>query len=144
IYTAHSVFDCPDQLPYYLEGQPPTSLFKDIDIGDSSGYNLLMSPAANNVHTENLIVNFNPDEPQKIKVVRKAVFTGQAKPEAQKDLVADEDYYEEERKVMGIPESFIDELNSTRKGKKIESEYVSAFSEIRKEWKDDVKAEIKD
>jgi hypothetical protein len=143
IYTAYSVFDCPDQLPYYLEGQPPTSLFKDIDLGDRSGYNLLASPATNNVHTENLIVHFNPDEPQKIKVIRKAVFTGQTKLKAQKDLVTDEDYYEEERKVMGISESFIDELNSTKKGKKIESEYVSAFSEIRKEWKDDVKAEVK-
>jgi hypothetical protein len=143
IYTAHSIFDCPDQLPYYLEGQPPASLYKDIDLGEKSGYNLLASPAGNNMHTENLIVNFNPNEPQKIKVIRKAVFTGQTKPEAQKDLVTDEDYYEEERKVMGISESFIDELNSTRKGKKIESEYANAFIEICKEWKDHVKDEIK-
>jgi hypothetical protein len=28
IYTARCVFDCPDQLPYYLQGQPPTSLYK--------------------------------------------------------------------------------------------------------------------
>jgi hypothetical protein len=146
IYTVQNVFDSPDQLPYYFEGQPPTSLYKEIDFGnagpDKSGYNLALSPAESNVHTENLTINFNPDDPQKINVERKTVLTGHAKLVTQKSLVIDEDYYAEERKVMGISQSFIDELNSTHKGEKIVSEYQSVFDDGRKKLKEDVKNEI--
>jgi hypothetical protein len=146
IYTVQNVFDSPDQLPYYFEGQPPTSLYKEIDFGndgpDKSGYNLALSPAESNVHTENLTINFNPDDPQKINVERKTVLTGHAKLVTQKSLVIDEDYYAEDRKVMGISQSFIDELNSTHKGEKIVSEYQSVFDDGRKKLKEDVKDEI--
>jgi hypothetical protein len=43
---------------------------------------------------------------------------------------------------MGISESFIEELSSTKKGKKIGPEYESAFKEIRKLWKDYMKIEV--
>ena len=103
---------------------------------------IALSSAENNVHTENLTINFDPDDPQKIKVQRKVVLTGHAKLLTQKSLVIDEDFYAEERKRMGISQSFIDELNSTHKGEKIVSEYQSVFDNGRKKWKDNVKNEI--
>ncbi len=62
----------------------------------------------------------------------------------QQQLSLFEDFYEEERKGMGIEESFYEELKDSRKGKKIVEEYEHAFEEARKQWKENFKAEIED
>ena len=146
IYTAETVFDLPDQVPYYLDGQQGIPLYENIDLNDNTpgkgGNKFKSSTADQNVHTENLVITFNPLDAEKIKVDRKTVLTGHTKLEQQRWLLLYEDYYEEERRTIGISESVIDELNKSRKGQKIVDEYKNAFLEARKQWKENFKDEI--
>jgi hypothetical protein len=148
IFTAISVFDSPDVIPYYLEGQQATTLDFHLGLGNSKAeqgsYSTNYTPAAKNVHTEDLVYYFDPANPQKIQVDRKANITGLLRLDYQQQLSLFEDFYEEERKGMGIEESFYDELKDSRKGKKIVEEYEHAFEEARKQWKENFKAEIED
>lgn len=148
IFTAESVFDSPDVIPYYLEGQQATTLDYRMKMGgarsEKGSYSTNYSPASKNVHTEDLVYYFDPANPQKIKVDRKATITGLLRLDYQQQLILYEDFYEEERKGMGIEESFFDELKDSKKGKKIVEEYEHAFEEARKEWKENFKEEIAD
>jgi hypothetical protein len=55
------------------------------------------------MRTEELLVDFNPAEPGKIKVDRSTILTGESKTTMQKILITDEDYYEEEEKQWAFP-----------------------------------------
>jgi hypothetical protein len=146
IFTAESIFDSPDVIPYYLEGQQATTLDYHMSLGsaksEKGSYATQYSAADKNVHTEDLIFYFDVANPQKVKVDRKATLTGLSRLDYQRELALYEDLYEEERKVMGIEETFYDELKDSRSGKKIVEEYEHAFDEARKEWKENFKAEI--
>lgn len=148
IFTAESVFDSPDVIPYYLEGQQATTLDYHMGMGgaksEKGSYSTNYSAASKNVHIEDLVYYFDPANPQKIKVDRKATITGLLRLDYQQQLSLYEDFYEEERKGMGIEESFYEELKDSKKGKKIVEEYEHAFEEARKQWKENFKEEIED
>ncbi len=148
IYTAETFYDSPDLIPYYLEGQQGVTLDYSMKMtgakSEQGTYTAKNSSAIQNVQNEDLVISFDPAEPQKIIVDRKTTLSGLMKEDAQKKLLLYEDWYDEERKMMGIKNSFTDELHDSRKGKKIVDEYTNAFAEARKQWKDNFKQEITD
>lgn len=147
IFTAESIFDIPNVIPYYLEGQQGVTLDSKISLkakSETGSYSTKYSPASQNQHSEELVFTFNPADPQKIKVDRKATITGLMRLDYQRKLLLFEDYYEIERNTLGLKNSFNEELQDSKKGKKIVEEYQQAFDEARKEWKDNCKDEIND
>jgi len=148
IFTAESIFDTPNVIPYYLEGQQGVTIDYHFSFrqakSDKGSYSTKYSAAAQNQHTEDLVFNFNPADPQKIKIDRKATITGLLRLDYQRQLLLYEDLHEEERKTLGIEDSFYEILKDSKKGKKIVEEYQHAFDEARKEWKENFKDEIND
>ena len=146
IYTAGTAFDMPDHLPYDVEGQQATSLFAVVDLQPTGpgkrNYDLSYSSPDKNVHEEDLTVSFDPGEKGQLKIERRTVLTGDTKLALQKWLLLPEDYYEEERQVMGTPGPFSNELNDAHNDESVAQEYKSLFDQARKEWKDDCTDEI--
>lgn len=148
IFTCESIFDAPNVIPQYLEGQQGVTIDYHFSFrqakSDKGSYSTKYSPATQNQHTEDLVFTFNPSDPQKIKVDRKATVTGLLRLDYQQKLLLYEDLYEYERTALGQKNSFNDELQDSKKGRKIVEEYQHAFDEARKEWKENCKDEIND
>lgn len=146
MFTCESIFDAPNVLPYYLEGQQGVTIDYHFSFrqakSDKGSYSTKYSPATQNQHTEDLVFTFDPSNPQKIKVDRKATLTGLLRLDFQQKLLLYEDLYEYERTYLGQKDSFNEILQDSKKGRKIIEEYQHAFDEARKEWKENCKDEI--
>lgn len=145
--SAEGVFTNCNYIPAEYEGQQnPTVVVKgftksSIRLDDEAMQNIGKSSAKQNVQTENLKVSVS-DNMEELKIARKTVLKGQMRQGAQRHLLLFEDYYEEERKALGVKESFMEEFADSRKNRSLADEYTAAFAKARSEWKDRFISEI--
>ena len=103
-------------------------------------------PASNadqNLHIEKLDVAISPDAGN-VQVNRRTLLKGHYKSNVQKQLILYEDYYETERKNLGLKKSMIEELQSEKRWKKFGEELKIAFDQARSKHKDAFVAEAKE
>ncbi len=142
-----TVFDLPFVAPSEMEGVTNTKSFTFdhpgmimsmkkmmglTNIGD--GPNVQISSSDKNAHIENLKISLNADKTN-LLINRSTTLKGYYKADVQKELVLYEDLYESERKAFGDEKSLLQELEDSRKGRKVVDEVVSAFAEARKKQK---------
>lgn len=146
---AEGVFTNCNYIPAEYEGQQdPTIIVKgfsksSIRLDDEAMENIGKSSAKSNVQLENLRISLS-DNMEQLKINRQTVLKGQMRMGEQKRLLLFEDYYDEERKALGVRESFMEEFADSRKNRSLADEYTAAFAKARNEWKDRFINEIAD
>lgn len=152
-----SAFDVPFETPENIEGVTDGQLcrFQNMNgfttsLDDFNRYFILeklpVVPASTpekNAHIENLTLSLSDDK-SAIKVKRSTTLRGHYKLSSQRELITYEDYYESERKAFNEEKSLVEELQDTRKGRKVVDEVNSAFAAERKKQKDAFEKEAKD
>lgn len=130
--SGEGIFSNVYYVPSHYEGQKAPVVqwgeaFKEEDIP--------LSPASQNKQTEHYKISFNKSDLQQLEIERNSSVTGHFKTDIQKSLLLFEDYYEEERKALGIKQSFMEEFADSRKNKSLAEEYRNAFDKARKDVK---------
>lgn len=147
--SAGSIFaDCPSIATEYENQTAPVidrykiknpasgfSVFPSIAVGSST--------AAQNTQIEQMKITLN-DDMQLLKIDRHTTLKGAMREGEQKRLLLFEDYYDQERKALGIKESIIEQLAESKRKSALAEEYKNAFAQARKGQKDDFTEEIKD
>jgi Domain of Unknown Function with PDB structure (DUF3857) len=146
--SAGSMFtDCPSIAAEYENQTAPVidrsriknpagaSLFPTLDINKSA--------ATQNAKVEQMRITLN-DDMQLLKIDRHTTLKGAMREEEQKRLLLFEDYYDQERKALGVKESLTEQLAESRRRSALAEEYKNAFALARKAQKEDFTAEIKD
>lgn len=109
--------------------------FNEVEIGTSK--------PEQNTKIEKLEITFD-DNMQLLKMNRRTTIKGHLRADEQKRLLRFEDYYESERKQLGIEKSFMEEFADSRKNRSLAEEYTNAFEKARQEQKDDFLEEIEE
>ncbi|MBV7528990.1 DUF3857 domain-containing protein [Chitinophaga sp. sic0106] len=81
---------------------------------------------------------------EQLQVERTTTVKGALRTAAQRELLLFEDYYESERKALGVRESFMEAFADSRKNKSLAEEYTNAFAEARKEQKEAFTSDVRD
>lgn len=102
------------------------------------------SAAADNRQVEHLQLSFGETDMQQLNIGRTTTVTGHFKKAQQQQLLLFEDYYEAERRALGIPQSFMEEFADSRRNKILAEEYQHAFNKAREERREYFLSEIKD
>ncbi|MGX5819997.1 DUF3857 domain-containing protein [Chitinophaga lutea] len=102
------------------------------------------SAAEENRQLERLSISFAAADPQQLQLDRLTTTTGHYKAAMQRQLLLFEDYYEAERKALGISRTFMAEISDRRGSGTLVSEYRTAFSNARKDLKDHFESEIRE
>ncbi len=95
-----------------------------------------------NMQVERLQVKLDADNMQVLDVKRKTSNTGHFKIDDQKRLLLFEEYYESERKALGLEKSLVEELSEKRRTRSLSDEYKNAFAKAREDVKERFKSEI--
>lgn len=103
-----------------------------------------VSAATDNKQVEHMQLRLTEGDMQQLDIDRLTAVTGHFKPAQQRQLLLFEDYYEAERKALGIPQSFMEEFADSRRNKVLAEEYRNAFDKARKESREYFLTEIKD
>lgn len=82
------------------------------------------------------------DNMEQLKINRQTVLKGHMRDAEQKRLILFEDSYDEERKSLGIKESFMETFADSRRNRTLADEYTAAFAKARSEWKDQFMEEV--
>jgi hypothetical protein len=148
--SAEGVFTNCNYISSEYEGQRvPVIYIKSIRmmtgrlITENSVVDLPKTKALQNKHSEILKVSFGNDL-QQMNIDRKTVLTGHMRSGEQKSLLLFEDYYDEERKALGVKESFMEEFADSRRNRSLSDEYKAAFAKAREESRQQFVNEIKD
>jgi len=99
--------------------------------------------ATDNTQIEQMSITVN-DDMQLLKFNRHTTLKGNMREREQKRLLLFEDYYEQERKALGIERSFIRQFEESRRKSALAEEYKNAFMQARKGQKENFTEEIKD
>lgn len=142
--SAEGVFSNPNYIPSQFEGQKAPIITSGNRNAPDVEEELPLSAADQNKQLEHYVINFNKRDPQIMEIERKTTVTGHFKTDIQKNLLLFEDYYEEERKRLGIKESFMEEFADSKKNRALADEYRNAFDKARKEAKDAFLEEVKE
>lgn len=103
-----------------------------------------VSRAADNKQVERMQISFGKTDMQQLNIERTTSATGHFKRPLQQQLLLFEDYYEAERRALGIPRSFMEEFADSRRNKVLAEEYQHAFDKARKEARDFFLEEVKE
>lgn len=146
IFSIVSAFDHPFYIPAEIEGTTDNKSFTFDHPGAvmsvkkmrgltniAEGPKIPYTPATANTHIENLSLSLAND---KLLVKRQATIRGHYKSDYQRDLIVYEDYYEAERKAFHEEKSLIEDLEDSKKGRKVVDEVKQAFADARKKQKD--------
>lgn len=99
--------------------------------------------AEENTQIEQMKISLNEDM-QLVNINRHTVLKGSLRQGEQKRLLLFEDYYEEERKMLGVRKSIFEQFSDSRGKNTLPQEYKNAFAKAREEQKDHFNEEIKD
>jgi len=152
-----SAFDVPFEMPSNIEGvsggqncrfKKMSAFVSSLDDFDrhfelESVPKLPTAAAEKTAHVENLKLSLAVDKAN-MAVKRSTTLRGYYKAGAQKDLINYEDYYEAERKAFNEEKSLVEELQDSRKGRKVVDEVNNAFAAERKKQKEAFEKEAKD
>jgi len=130
---------------YYVPNQYEGQKAPVVKWGDAfAEEEIPLSPATANKQSEHYKISFGKSDLQQLEIERNSSVTGHFKTDIQKNLLLFEDYYEEERKALGIKESFMEEFADSRKNRSLAEEYRSAFDKARKDVKESFLTEVKE
>lgn len=151
-----NAFDFPFSIPVSFDGVNETrsvalKIYSDADLSKNyynsayagPGFALPASNAATNTHLEELAIALDPGD-TKIAVKRKATIAGLYKSDFQRQLILYEDYYEQERKLLGEERTLLETLAEGKKGRAYVEEVKNAFEEARRKQKDKAIREAKE
>jgi hypothetical protein len=139
-----SIYDHPFMIPQSMSGEKdtrtmelkkkilmltPASTTRLASVG--GGFALPSTNAAQNTHLEELKINLNPGE-TKLSVQRTATLTGYYKHSWQRKLILYEDYYEQERKLVGEKETMLEALAGNQKTSWMVENVKRALADARK------------
>ncbi|RPE13252.1 DUF3857 domain-containing protein [Chitinophaga lutea] len=143
-FSADGIFSNAHYVPSSYEGQkaPVVSGYKGSVINGQ--VEVPQSAAGQNKQVERLQLSFGEGNMQRLNIARTTAVTGHFKRAQQQQLLLFEDYYESERKALGIPQSFMEEFADSRRNKVLAEEYRSAFEKARQGQKEHFLAEIKE
>ncbi|SHM28728.1 protein of unknown function [Chitinophaga jiangningensis] len=96
-----------------------------------------------NIRQEQYAISLD-NKMEQLLVDRTTTVKGALRTAAQRDLLLFEDYYESERKALGVRESFMEAFADSRKNKSLADEYTNAFAEARKEQQEAFDSDVKD
>lgn len=111
-----------------------------LEDGESSA-SIPVSQNKHNVQIEKLKVEVT-DNMEQLKINRQTVLKGHMRDSEQKRLILFEDSYDEERRALGIRESFMETFADSRRNRTLADEYTAAFAKARTDWKDQFMEEI--
>ncbi|PUZ25881.1 hypothetical protein DCC81_16660 [Chitinophaga parva] len=103
---------------------------------------LPVSTAAENAHLEKMKVQLD-NNMQLVDIKRTVTLKGHLRVDEQRQLMVYEDYNEAERKALGIPNTFMEEMSGSRRNKALIDDYTGAFADARKAVKDQFMSDIK-
>ncbi|MBP7556198.1 MAG: DUF3857 domain-containing protein [Chitinophagaceae bacterium] len=151
-----NAFDFPFSIPSAFDGVSETrsvalKIQSDADLSKNyyrsayagPGFALPASNAATNTHLEELAISLNPGD-TRIAVKRKATIAGLFRADFQRQLILYEDYYEQERKLLGEERGLLEMLAEDKKGRGYVIEVKNAFEEARRKQKENAIREAKD
>jgi len=149
IFGISDVFSPAFYIPSYYEN---TKQALTLDIGGKRDRNpksfekgsigLGCSRAEENLRLEQLTIT--PDLTKTaVNVSRNTTLRGHYKSDTQKELVLFEDFYEQERLLLGEKKSLIMQFEADRRSKKYADELKTAFAEARKKQKDAFEADAR-
>ncbi|MFY0253333.1 DUF3857 domain-containing protein [Chitinophaga sp. 30R24] len=101
------------------------------------------STADDNKQIEQLKISLD-DDMQLLKVNRQTTLKGSLRVGEQRRLLLFQDYYESERKALGLRNSFMEELDDNKAERKLAEEYANAFAEAKKAQKDQFMEEVQE
>lgn len=133
--SAEGVFSNTQYIPSQFEGQKAPIVNTGKRNSTDEEDVLPLSAADQNKQLEHYVINFNKNDLQLLEIERNTSITGHFKTDLQKTLLLFEDYYEEERKRLGIKASFMEEFADSKKNRALADEYRNAFDQARKEAK---------
>jgi hypothetical protein len=134
------VFSPAFHIPYYYENTPDA-----IRVDNKGRQKIILVPGTDseqNSRTEKLVISPSLSSGA-LQVKRTSTLTGHYKSGVQQDLVLFEDYYEHERKLLGIKKTLLEDFEDTRRTKNYGDELKAAFAEARKNQKDAFEKEAK-
>lgn len=147
---ADGVFTNCNYIPAEYEGQqdPVVAIRKFTDKvihleDDGVQVTIPVTTYKQNVQIEKYKVSLSENMEQ-VSVNRQTILKGQMRDSEQKRLILFEDSYEEERKALGIKESFMETFADSKRNRTLADEYTAAFAKARTEWKDQFMDEITD
>lgn len=142
--SAEGIFSNTHYIPSQYEGQKGPVVHGENGKGMFEEEDIALSPASQNKQTEHYKISFSKSDLQQLEIERNSSVIGHFKMDVQKSLLLFEDYYEEERKALGIKQSFMEEFADSRKNKALAEEYRNAFDKARKDVKTAFLTEIQE
>jgi Domain of Unknown Function with PDB structure (DUF3857) len=144
-FTVDGVFTNANYLGAQYEGQKAPMLVTEKKISKATTENVNV-PATHytvNNQLEKIAVSFKKDDLQQLQLTRNVTEKGHMKIDDQKRLLLFEDYYEQERVKMGFKKTLQQVFEDRRRTRKLADEYEQAFTQARKEWKEQFEKEVK-
>lgn len=139
--SADGLFATTDHIPVDFEGQKAPLLAAKAN--HSTGqWDVPESGAEKNRQTERMKIGFSKDNLQQMQVNRETIVTGHFKKRSQQQLFLFEDYYNEERKLLGVETSFMEDFEKSRSTRALYNEYQNAFSRARRDVKNHFLEEV--
>ncbi|NIG52107.1 DUF3857 domain-containing protein [Chitinophaga sp. Cy-1792] len=146
--SAEGVFtQCAEMLAEYEGQKAPVSTVaagkpKRGESGYEKAVEIPSTSAEENTHIEKLNISIDNAMSQ-LLVDRNTILKGGLRLDGQKELLLFEDYYDEERRALGVEQSFMEEFADSKRNRALADEYTNAFAQARKDQKDAFKGEIK-
>ncbi|MFB6457687.1 DUF3857 domain-containing protein [Chitinophaga sp. Hz27] len=146
--SAEGVFtQCSEMLAEYEGQKAPASTvaagkIKRNDPEYDTEVEIPVTTADQNAHIEKL--NIAIDNNMSLLLIdRNTTLKGGLRLDGQKGLLLFEDYYDEERKALGVQQSFMEEFADSKRNRSLADEYTNAFAQARKDQKEAFQQEIK-
>ena len=143
IFGASDFYSCPFYVPAEMENAPKAVALDTRSVSAFRFNNatwhpvdIPATPAADNVHLEQLVVEPDLSGGEALKVARTTTLTGHYKDDTQKQLLLLEDFYNYERKFFHEDETLVEKFANMRRSKNLSEELGTAFAEARKKQKD--------
>jgi hypothetical protein len=143
--SAEGIFANTGYIPAEFEGQKAPLVDGGKKVGKIAGNEEIpYSNASQNRQVENLKISFGEDDLRQLKIDRTSSASGHFKRPLQQRLLLYEDYYDAERKALGIKHSFLEDFEDSRKTRSLADEYRNAFAQARKDVRESFLDEVKE
>ncbi|MGE7773638.1 hypothetical protein ACQKLP_02890 [Chitinophaga sp. NPDC101104] len=139
--SVDGLFATTDHIPADFEGQKGALLPRNSTHIDGQ-WDIPESSAGQNRQTNLMKIGFAKDNLQQLEIDRETTVTGHFRKRTQQQLLLFEDYYAEERKLLGIETSFMDDFKKSRNTRALHDEYLNAFDRARRAVKDYFREEV--
>ncbi|WP_346316673.1 hypothetical protein [Chitinophaga sp. YIM B06452] len=143
--SAEGIFSNTDYIPSEFEGQKaPLVSGGPRDESIKGNVEIPYSTPGQNRQVENMRISFSDGDMQQLKIDRTSSASGHFRLPLQQKLLLYEDYYDAERKALGIKESFMEEFADSKRNRSLADEYRNAFDKARKDVRESFLEEVKD